>query len=26
LYTYIGSNLDAETDVDTLKTEAENLY
>ncbi|MEZ7988846.1 MAG: iron-sulfur cluster assembly scaffold protein [Nitrosopumilus sp.] len=26
LYTYLGSNLDAETDVDTLKTEAENLY
>ena len=26
LYTYLGSNLDTETDVDTLKTEAENLY
>ena len=26
LYTYIGSNLDDATDVDTLKTEAENLY
>ena len=26
LYTYLGSNLDNETDVDTLKTEAENLY
>jgi nitrogen fixation protein NifU and related proteins len=26
LYTYLGSNLDDKTDVDTLKTEAENLY
>ena len=26
LYTYLGSNLDTETDVDTLKPEAENLY
>ena len=26
LYTYLGSNLDDATDVDTLKTEAENLY
>ena len=26
LYTYLGSNLDDETGVDTLKTEAENLY
>ena len=26
LYTYLGSNLDTETAVDTLKTEAENLY
>jgi nitrogen fixation NifU-like protein len=26
LYTYLGSNLNDETGVDTLKTEAENLY
>jgi nitrogen fixation NifU-like protein len=26
LYTYLGSNLDDKTGVDTLKTEAENLY
>ncbi len=26
LYTYLGSNLDDEKGVDTLKTEAENLY
>ncbi|MEO2220165.1 MAG: iron-sulfur cluster assembly scaffold protein [Nitrosopumilus sp.] len=26
LYTYLGSNLDDSTGVDTLKTEAENLY
>ena len=26
LYTYLGSNLNDETCVDTLKTEAENLY
>ena len=26
LYTYLGSNLDDKADVDTLKTEAENLY
>ena len=26
LYTYLGSNLDNKTGVDTLKTEAENLY
>jgi nitrogen fixation NifU-like protein len=26
LYTYLGSNLDDKTSVDTLKTEAENLY
>jgi nitrogen fixation NifU-like protein len=26
LYTYLGSNLEDTADVDTLKTEAENLY
>jgi nitrogen fixation NifU-like protein len=26
LYTYLGSNIDDKTGVDTLKTEAENLY
>ena len=26
LYTYLGSHLDDKTGVDTLKTEAENLY
>ena len=26
LYTYLGSNLDDKTSIDTLKTDAENLY